>query len=155
MSLTLEQKSTNYDTYKHIHRITQLLHKMAKLLLDRAIEHDQCKLSSPEVEIFSEFTDKLANSTYGSEEYENFRKQLGPALEHHYANSRHHPEHFANGVNDMDLIDILEMLCDWKASSERHNNGNINKSIEINAKRFNIDMQLTRILSNTIKYLDV
>lgn len=154
MSLKLEEKATNYDTYKHIHRITELLHKMVKLLLDRAIDHDQCKLSSPEVEIFTEYTDKLSKLTYGSPEYEECRKQLGPALEHHYAHSRHHPEHFANGINDMDLIDILEMICDWKASSERHNNGNINKSIEINAKRFNIDTQLTRILNNTIKYLD-
>lgn len=38
----------------------------------------------------------------------------------------------------MNLIDIVEMLADWKASSERQQNGNLLTSIEINAERFNI-----------------
>lgn len=53
----------------------------------------------------------------------------------------------------MNLLDILEMLCDWKASSERHNDGNINKSIEINANRFNMSPQLVKILENTVKVI--
>jgi hypothetical protein len=40
--------------------------------LRRAEEHDQSKLESPEVEMFTEYTPKLATSTYGSEEYEGF-----------------------------------------------------------------------------------
>jgi len=44
---------------------------------------------------------------------------MKPALEHHYALYRHHPEHFQNGIDDMNLIDLVEMFADWKASSER------------------------------------
>ena len=51
----------------------------------------------------------------------------------------------------MTIIDLIEMLCDWKAATMRHNDGNIRKSIEINAKRFNIDSQLTKMLENTVK----
>jgi hypothetical protein len=115
--------------------------------------HDQTKLEHPEVELFTEFTPKLANSTYGSKEYEEFKVSMGPALQHHYANNRHHPEHHKNGINDMNLLDVVEMLCDWKASSERHNDGNIRKSIEINANRFNMSPQLTKILENTADIL--
>ena len=79
---------------------------------------------------------------------------MKPALDHHYANSRHHPEHFANGINDMNLIDIMEMLADWKASSMRHNDGNLLKSIELNQQRFGYDDQLKQILLNTAKLLD-
>ena len=74
--------------------------------------------------------------------------------DHHYANSRHHPEHFAKGILDMNLIDIVEMLCDWKAASERQKDGNLLKSIELNAARFGYDDQVKQILINTAKLLD-
>lgn len=147
--LTTEQKATNYDTFRHIERVRNLLNYMVNDLLDRGRKHDQSKLVSPEVEYFAEYTDKLATCTYGSEEYEGYRKAMKPALDHHYASNRHHPEHFKDGVNDMNLIDVLEMLCDWKAASERHNDGNIRKSIEKNADRFGLSPQLVRILENT------
>lgn len=92
--------------------------------------------------------------TFGSQEYINSLEALKPALDHHYAQYRHHPQHFQNGINDMNLIDIVEMLADWKASSERQQNGNLLTSIEINAERFNISDQLKQILINTAKSLD-
>ena len=152
--LTLEQQATNYQTTRHIRLVQRLLHLCIGDLMRRADEHDQSKLESPEVEMFTEFTAKLATSTYGSSEYEGFRKAMGPALAHHYANNPHHPEHHKNGVADMNLLDILEMLCDWKASSTRHNDGNIKKSIEINANRFNLSPQLVQILENTAPLFD-
>ena len=151
--LTEEQKATNYDTFKHIERVRNLLNKCVKDLIDRGEKHDQTKMVSPEVEFFTEYTHKLAECTYGSEEYKQCLKNIKPALDHHYANNSHHPEHYKNGINDMNLLDILEMLCDWKASSERHNDGNIRKSIELNAVRFNMSPQLTMILENTADIL--
>lgn len=148
--LTLEQQATNFETMKHIRLVGKLMNGMVKRILDRIDYHDDSKLVSPEVEAFTEFTNKLANCTYGSAEYEEFRKSMGPALEHHYARNSHHPEHYKDGINDMDILDILEMLCDWKASSTRHNNGNIRKSIEINANRFSMSPQLVKILENSV-----
>lgn len=148
--LTLEEQATNATTMHHIGMVQTLLHKVVKELLDRADIHDQSKLESPEVELFTEWTPKLAGSTYGSAEYEGFRKAMGPALLHHYAKNRHHPEHFKNGVNDMSLIDVIEMFCDWKAATMRHNDGNIRKSIAHNADRFGMSPQLVRILENTV-----
>lgn len=154
MSLSLEQQATNFVTFRHIERVRNLLNTMAIDLIKRGEEHDQSKLESPEVELFTEFTPKLATSTYGSEEYEGFRKAMGPALDHHYAKNAHHPEHWPNGINDMSLLDLLEMFCDWKAAGERHNNGNILKSIEVNANRFGISPQLVKVFQNTAKVFD-
>lgn len=147
--LTQEQEATNYHTFRHIERVRNLLNDMIVELLRRGEKHDQSKLASPEVELFTEFTPKLAGCTYGSPEYEGYRKAMGEALAHHYANNRHHPEHFKNGIEDMNLLDLVEMICDWKAASERHNDGNIRKSIEKNADRFRISPQLVCILENT------
>lgn len=151
--LTLEEKATNFDTFRHIERVRNLLNACVVELLRRGELHDQSKLERPEVEIFTEMTAKLKASEYGSDEYNGFLKQMKPALEHHYARNSHHPEHHKNGINDMNLFDIVEMLVDWKAASERHNTGNIRKSIEINANRFGMSPQLTKILENTAGFL--
>lgn len=149
--LTIEEQATNFDTMRHIEKVRNYLNKMVVEILDRASKHDQTKLEQPEVGVFAEYTAKLASTTYGSQEYDGYKKAMKPALDHHYANNRHHCEFHKNGINDMNLIDIIEMLIDWKASSERHNDGNICKSIEINSNRFEISPQLTKILDNTIK----
>ena len=154
MSDMLKQQATNYQTMQHINRVRELLNLAIRDLLQRGEEHDQSKLESPEVELFAKYTDDLAELTYGSPEYQANKKLLKPALDHHYANNRHHPQYFANGINDMTLFDVLEMLVDWKASSERHNDGCINRSIEINAKEYGINKQLAQILVNTIKYIE-
>lgn len=151
--LNEKEKATNYDTFRHIERVRNLLNVCVQDLIRRGELHDQTKLESPEVEAFTEYTPKLAACTYGSDEYKGYLAAIKPALDHHYANNRHHPEHHKEGVNDMNLLDIMEMLCDWKAASERHNDGNIRKSIEINANRFSLSPQLVRILENTADVL--
>ncbi len=138
------------DTLLHIKRVNELLTRCAKDFLNRAICHDYSKLNEPEKSFFDEFTPKLAGSTYGSDEYKSFLSQLKVGLDHHYAHNSHHPEHYPDGVNGMDLFDVLEMLMDWKAATERHNDGDIMKSIIINKERFKISEQLAQILTNTI-----
>lgn len=142
------------ETQKHIEKVRKYIRFLTDKLTTRGVNHDTSKLESPEVELFAKYTDQLKNLEYNSEEYKASLLALKPALDHHYATYRHHPEHFADGINDMNLIDLCEMIADWKAASERQNNGNLIKSIEINAKRFNIDSQLKQILLNTAKLYD-
>ena len=78
---------------------------------------------------------------------------LKPALDHHYLNNDHHPEWHPNGVDAMDLCQLVEMFCDWKAATERTKDGDINKSIDINQERFKLDPQLVKIFKNSIKLL--
>lgn len=151
---SIETKAINYDTMRHIEFVRNLLNIAVTELLNRGKQHDQTKMQSPEVDIFTEFTPKLKTSTYGSDEYKQFLIDMKPALDHHYSTYRHHPEHFPNGINDMNLVDLIEMLCDWMASSGRHNDGNILKSIEINRTRFNMPDILVNILRNTVSYFE-
>ena len=151
--MTLEQKATKADTFAHIAQVAILLYYFQTQLGNRALLHDQSKLTAPELETFTKFTPLLAGSTYGSDEYRRFLREMKPALDNHYAVNRHHPEHFAGGIDDMTLIDLIEMLCDWMAAAERHDDGDIINSIKINRTRFGISKQLTRILNNTVKAL--
>lgn len=154
MTLTQKQKATNFDTLSHICKVRDYLNICITELLKRGEDHDKTKMENPELDLFVEYTDKLAKSTYGSEEYNKNKEEMAIAIEHHYANNRHHPECHKNGINDMNLIDLVEMLCDWKAASERHNDGNIRKSIEINGKRFNMSEQLVKIFENSVYLLE-
>ena len=144
------------DTIKHIENVRKYIKVFTDALTQRGIDHDRTKLESPEAEEFASVNDKLAKFTYGSEEYNQcINEELSVALDAHYAKNRHHPEHFGKaGINDMNLVDIVEMFADWKASSERQNNGNLLISIDKNAERYNIDDQLKKIFINTAKMLD-
>ena len=137
------------DTLLHIKRVNQLMTEAASELIRRANVHDNSKLKSPEKELFDKYTPKLKDCTYGSDEYKEFLKGLKVALDHHYENNSHHPEHYENGVNGFDLFDLIEMFFDWKAATERHADGNIKKSIEINKGRFELSEQLCDIMRNT------
>lgn len=142
------------ETLKHIDQVRKYIRFMTDKLTTRGVEHDASKLTSPEVELFAKYTKLLSGLTFGSDEYNASLEALQPALDHHFACTKHHPEHYQNGVSDMTLIDIVEMLCDWKAASERQNDGNLLKSIETNAARFKINGQLKQILINTARMLD-
>lgn len=137
------------ETVKHIRYVQYLMNLMIEELLERSRKHDETKLESPEKEIFDEYTPKLKGATYGSPEYKEFLKEMKVALDHHYKKSRHHPEHFKKGINDMSLIDLIEMIADWKAAAARHADGDTEKSLKINIERFGISPQLAVIIRNT------
>lgn len=145
---------TMCETYKHKQLVSMFMADIVMGLVGRSINHDNSKLTSPEVEIFTEYTPKLAKCTYGSEEYNQYLKEMKVALDHHYAVNKHHPEHFPNGIKDMNLIDLVEMICDWKASTLRHNDGNILTSIDKNQERFGYSHELAQILKNTVKIFE-
>lgn len=141
------------DTIEHILRVRELLYIVQNKLEARGFAHDQSKLGPDEKPIFDRVTVKLKGLTYVSDEYKASLKELGPVLEHHYANNSHHPEHYQNGVDGMSLFDVIEMLCDWKAAGERHADGSIERSLRVNRERFKISDQLHAILENTVQEL--
>lgn len=142
------------DTYAHIQAVQGFLGRMVRRLTIRSEVHDRSKLATPEVEVFDEYTGRLAGTTYGSDEYRACLAAMKPALDHHYAANRHHPEHFPDGIRGMTLLDLVEMLCDWKAATMRHHDGDIRRSIEINQKRFGYSDELKQILLNTLSEIE-
>lgn len=53
------------------------------------------------------------------------------------------------GLHGMSLLDLIEMLVDWKAATLRHNDGDLCKSIEINQQRFGYTDELKAVLIRT------
>lgn len=137
-------------TLAHIKRVNELCGMVAAEFIRRGNVHDQSKLEDPEKAYFDQYTPKLKDLVYGSPEYKACLAEMRPAIDHHNQNNSHHPEFYPQGIDGMDLFDLLEMLVDWKAAGERHaDGGDILRSIEINRERFGISPQLERILQNT------
>lgn len=146
-------KDSRVDTWDHIDKVRKNIDKIVKQLMDRGDNHDKTKLEEPEKSAFDSACD-LSTLTYPSKEYDESKKQLDKALEHHYANNRHHPDHFPNGIKGMNLVDIIEMFCDWKAATLRQNGGNIKKSIQANQDRFGYSDELKQIFVNSVDLLE-
>ena len=146
----MEPYDLTQDTIEHIRQVGQLLNRLRWMLDTRAINHDLSKLHSPEKEAYDTYTPQLAGLTYGSEEYRAMLREMRPAIEHHYAHNSHHPEHYDQGIAGMDLLDLVEMFCDWKAASLRHKDGDFAASLQINKERFGISDQLMAILENSV-----
>ena len=149
--MTAQDYDSRPDTEKHIARVRELLEMAAAELRHRGEIHDASKLEFPEKQVFDEFTPLLKTSTYGGPEYVGFLAGMSEGLKHHYACNAHHPEHHGDGISGMSLFDLLEMLLDWKAAGERHADGDILRSLEINRERFEISPQLMQILENTAR----
>lgn len=142
------------ETGAHIMKVRSFLNKAVIELSERSIHHDESKLLDPELEIFCRFIPLLKKTKYNSDEYKEYSKGMGVALENHYRENRHHPEHFPNGWRGMNLIDLLEMVCDWRAASERYVDGDFYASLTKSEKHFKMPKYLIQILRNTVEYLE-
>jgi len=138
------------ETLKHVNEVRENLWLLIKELDQRAQDHDKSKFEEPERSVFAQNTPKLSKTEYGTDDYNKLLEEVKPAIDHHYSKNTHHPEHWPNGIDDMDLLDIVEMLADWAAATKRNKNGNIHKSIEHNTTRFGMSEQLAKILTNTV-----
>jgi hypothetical protein len=150
------------ETLTHVRRVGDFLADAAANLVRRAAKHDHSKVCAPEKAVFDEMTPRLARLTYGSQEYLDSVQELGPALEHHFQENDHHPEHYEDGVAGMSLMALIEMLCDWRAASERtkqradgdeYLKRSFADGLRYNQERFGYGDELARVIENTAREL--
>lgn len=143
------------DTQDHINKVQVRIAEMQANLDQRAALHDRSKLEEPEKSAYDNLMRFKASKDmiYGSPEYAEGLKILGPALDHHYAANDHHPQHTPEGIAGMSLLSLMEMLADWRAAGERYKEGSIAQSLAHNRERFGISDQLFAILQNTVNEL--
>lgn len=149
-----EKYDSTEETMQHMEQVEDLIDEMVEQLELRAKRHDMSKLVKPEKAAFDIYTPLLKTTTYGSGAYMHFLGKMKPALDHHYKENRHHPEHHPEGIKDMNLVDIMEMLADWKAASMRHADGDLLISINQNQKRFGYGEEMRTLLMNTARAMN-
>lgn len=140
------------DLVDHKRRVAGHMQIVANELFRRAAVHDNSKFETEEFEAYEEAFPGLQKYAYGTEEFKAELAKIRPAIEHHYAANDHHPEHFPDGIIGMNLIQVIEMVCDWMAASERSQTS-LYKGMELNRKRFEIDRQLIGVIAHTLIWL--
>jgi len=140
-----------YQTFKHKAWVMILILRFCSQLIWRGIVHDLSKLGRIERTLFAKYTPELKNLKYGSEKYYAFMGKMQPAIDHHQRTNRHHPEYFGDihFFRGMNLIDLIELWCDWNAALKRNKAGYILHSIKHGQTRFSFDDDLFCIFVNT------
>jgi hypothetical protein len=142
--------SAEIATLRHIARVRELLGQFAIEMIRRGDVHDASKFLPIEMgplKRMQKLIDEEGPAPFGSDEYKRRTDLLGPMIEHHRANNSHHPEYYADGVDGMDLFDLVEMFFDWKAASER--GGEPSMNIGIAVAKYKVSPQLESIMRNT------
>lgn len=145
----LEEISTFLEIIRHITRVRSYLEVIAYELLRRATRHDLSKYENDEFGGFVEL--KAQKLEFTSEEY---RKSLlsGP-IKLHFARNSHHPEYHQNGIDDMELFDIIEMVVDWKAANESYRDVPFDEMIQSQIKRFDMSSEQKYLMDKIVEII--
>lgn len=141
------------DTLLHISEVKENLEIIVSELNQRGLAHDRTKLQALEFDGFVSTREKFKKANYGSPEYQECIKLTKPAVDHHYANNRHHTGFHKDGINDMTLVDLIEMIADWRAAARRSPDKKLEDTLEYAVKKYKIEPQLAKIMINTLKEL--
>src|SRR5262245_31009519 len=98
------------DTCLHIAKVQIRLAEFRGKLEERSSVHDASKLEEPEKSGYDALTFKLAELTYGSDEYRTALVEGKPTIDHHYAHNSHHPEHWPIPESQL-IVDINEYIA--------------------------------------------
>lgn len=134
----------------HKNKVSSLLKKLSRSLAERADTHDNSKFEPDEFEGFCQL-DAYRNhqkEEYGSKTYEAGMKN--DAVKLHLSRNSHHIEYWPNGLDDMSLADVIEMLIDWEVARQvRDTEQDINVTWQTRQKRFNLSDVETGFLRMT------
>jgi hypothetical protein len=141
------------DTIIHISEVQENLQVMIHDLCNRGIIHDRSKFQDPEFSTFVNTRPEFKKANYGTPEYEAVVKKAQIAVDHHYKNNRHHTNFHPNGITDMNLLDLLEMLADWRAAARRSPDLTFAESLPRAFKKYQVSKPVQQLFLNTIEYL--
>lgn len=136
-----EEIKTLISQLRHTGMVAAYMRRLAFALLQAAQEHDLSKLTLDEFPGFVEINQTAREHEFGSPGYNASLKACGDVIGLHYARNRHHPEHHARGVDDMNLVDFVEMVADWQAASEVYGKTTFEDGLKVLRTRFGLTGQ--------------
>lgn len=141
-------------TIDHIGRVRENMRQIINRLMQQSERHDASKMIEPERSGYAALHNDMLTVAYGTPEYAAVVEKHKPTVAHHYMCNSHHPECYEKGVREMDMFDILEMLADWKAASERPTSKtSFSDGFMHNRDRFNIPDDLFQMMIYTVEAL--
>lgn len=153
MSEPSEETKTLVTMLRHVGIVRRNIKRISEGLERRAEVHDISKLSLEEFSGFVEVNQIARKYPFGSKEYKESLKD-NDVINLHFSRNSHHPEFYPNGISDMSLLDIIEMVCDWKAASETYGRTSFFDALVIQAERFKLDEKQMWLIALIAKELE-
>ena len=138
---------------RHIMTVQGLLRRVARQLLNRADDHDLSKLAPDELGGMIEIDAIADRCGLNSPEY--MAALSGKAIKLHQSRYPHHPEYHSNGVEDMGIFDLIEMVCDWKAANQLRGHPEWEKSVDMMAERLSLSPEYVLLINLIARALEV
>ena len=138
-------------TADHITAVEDNLVVFAGELITRAGAHDRSKFEDVELGPLADMIkveEREGKVEFGTPEYAARTAMLDGMWRNHVAHNDHHPEHFDDGITGMNLLQIVEMLCDWQAASAQRDPSKT-MNITFCVEKYGIPPMLEQILRNT------
>lgn len=88
---------------------------------------------------------------YGTPKYKEKLNRYKEVFQHHYKHNKHHPEHWSEYYCDMDLMDVIEMLCDWLGYKEDITLKEAEILVNQQCERYGFNDTFRHLLYNTLK----
>lgn len=137
---------------QHIMTVQGLLTDIAQKLSKRASLHDLSKLDSDELGGMVEIN--LIADEYGLNSPEYMEALKGPAIQLHRSRHPHHPEYHKGGFQDMSSLDVIEMVCDWKAANMLRGHPEWIRSVDMMVERLELSDPQYYFVRSIAKLLD-
>ena len=145
-----QQISTEEYVNSHINRVRKWIGKFSTILFIRGINHDKSKLCEPELSLWKKM-DEEPRYPYGTSKYKEKLNRYKEVFQQHYKHNKHHPEHWSGYYCDMDLMDVIEMLCDWLGYKDDITLKEAETLVNQQCERYGFNDTFRHLLYNTLK----
>lgn len=159
--LTTDLKELYYlaKVYKHIKAVNQKMIYCANNLLNRAATHDDSRFYEKEMASSVEPIWNLNNGgiEINSEEFILEANKMEEAGDFHFKHNDHHPGFYGDcedPISEMNLFQIIEMICDLSATSEDAEN-KTDYAIALLKAQCSVSEQLEKVIRNTLKLIEI
>lgn len=145
MNINLNSVRAHAD---HVMNVQYAMSDVIEFLMLKLISHDSSKVFNDDELPLLQHKYMLDQLDYGSDEFVTLVNELKPAVKEHHYNNSHHIEFFNGNIEVMNLMDLLEMLCDLRAFSLQKNKS-IKTMLDEHKERYNLSDELAEILRTT------
>lgn len=108
------------DLIDHKARVAEHMGHATAILLEAAVNHDVDKIENEVIfQTYSRHAKHQKATPWGTHHRKDYElKHMNEAIELHLQN-KHHLQDARNTREDIDIFDVIEMMCDWFAAMER------------------------------------
>lgn len=112
---------------RHKNYVQSYMFATMQLINTRVVNHDMDKINNDEIfDVYDEHFETLKSIPFGTDEYRNYELEHFKTAHKLHNQQRHHfytEEHEQD--TQVNMIDIIEVICDIMASSKQYTNGDV------------------------------